>query len=74
MCARAHELIVQRPDISFACGGIIRGRYSLFGKYRQPSGLGIILYQGIGDYDTCISQEHPRRSEVGKAYPEDAGS
>ena len=49
MCARAHELIAAKTDYPAPCGNH-RVRYSLYsGNIKSAVGLGIILYQGIGD-------------------------
>lgn len=48
MCAKAHELIVQKTDYPLHVGITEAG--TLFsGNIKSAVGLGIILYQGIGD-------------------------
>ena len=48
MCAKAHELIAQKTDYSLHVGITEAG--TLFsGNIKSAVGLGIILYQGIGD-------------------------
>ncbi|PWJ77385.1 UNVERIFIED_CONTAM: 4-hydroxy-3-methylbut-2-en-1-yl diphosphate synthase [Murimonas intestini] len=48
MCARAHEMISQRTDYPLHVG-ITESGTLLSGNIKSAVGLGIILYQGIGD-------------------------
>ena len=48
MCARAHELIAERTDHPLHVG-ITESGTILSGNIKSALGLGIILYQGIGD-------------------------
>ena len=53
MCARAHELIASRTDHPLHVGITEAGTlYS--GNIKSAVGLGIILYQGIGDTVSCV--------------------
>ena len=48
MCARAHELISERTSYPLHVG-ITESGTLLSGNIKSALGLGIILYQGIGD-------------------------
>ena len=48
ICARAHELIAQKTDYPLHVG-ITEAGTLYFGNIKSAVGLGIILYQGIGD-------------------------
>lgn len=48
MCAKAHELIAQKTDYPLHVG-ITEAGTLFYGNIKSAVGLGIILYQGIGD-------------------------
>jgi len=48
MCIKAHELLVEKTDYPIHVGITESGTY-FFGNIKSSVGLGVILYQGIGD-------------------------
>ena len=75
MCARAHELIVQKTRYPLHVG-ITEAGTSLFGKYQVSHRTWDHFISGYRRYDTCISHRSIRwkRVKSAKLYPEDAGS
>ena len=74
MCAKAHELIAQKTDYPLHVGITEAG--TLFsGNIKSAVGLGIILYQGIGDtIRVSLTGDPSEESQISQTDPENTGT
>lgn len=74
MCVKAHELIAKKCPYPLHVG-ITESGTLLSGNIKSSVGLGIILYQGIGDTVSCIADRgSSRRDQECKTDPESTGT
>ena len=73
MCARAHELIADKCPYPLHVG-ITEAGTVFSGNIKSAVGLGIILYQGIGDTIRVSHRRSGGGSKISEADPADAGA